>query len=201
MLVCDDVSQAVNALESTDSTRSNHAERVDQPVVMMFSGQGSQYVNMARGLYQHEKVFREHVDRCSEILFPHLKLDLRNVIYHNEEQSKLNQTFLAQPALFVIEYSLAQLWMSWGVRPEAMIGHSVGEYVAACLAGVISLEDALMLVAARGHFDAATAGRSDVGRFAWRRRCSRASGSQWKTISRRSQRSCAMRSFWSHRRC
>ena len=147
MLVCDDVSQAINALESPESTR---AENVDRPVVMMFSGQGSQYVNMARGLYQQERVFREHVDRCSEILLPHLKLDLRNVIYKDEEQSKLDQTFLAQPALFVIEYSLAQLWMCWGVRPEAMIGHSIGEYVAACLAGVISLEDALMLVAARG---------------------------------------------------
>lgn len=143
MLVCDDVSHAINGLGT-----SNRAEHVDRPVVMMFSGQGSQYVNMACGLYQHEKVFREHVDRCSEMLLTHLTLDLRNIIY--KDQSILDQTFIAQPALFVIEHALAQLWMSWGVRPEAMIGHSIGEYVAACLAGVISLDDALMLVAARG---------------------------------------------------
>jgi acyl transferase domain-containing protein len=151
-LVCDDISQAINALETSDTTRvlTSRAEHVDRPVVMMFSGQGAQYVNMARGLYQHERRFREQVDRCSELLLPHLKLDLRNIIYHDQEQPELDQTFLAQPALFVIEYALAELWISWGVRPEAMIGHSVGEYVAACLAGVISLEDALMLVAVRG---------------------------------------------------
>lgn len=151
-LVCDDIGQAVNALETLDSTRvlTNRAEHVDRPVVMMFSGQGAQYVNMARGLYQDEQKFREQVDRCSELLLPHLKLDLRNIIYHDQEQPELDQTFLAQPALFVTEYALAELWISWGVRPEAMIGHSVGEYVAACLAGVISLEDALMLVAVRG---------------------------------------------------
>lgn len=152
MLVCDDVSQAVSALDTPNSTRvlTNRVEHVERPVVMMFSGQGAQYVNMAHGLYQHEKVFREHVDRCSELLLQHLKLDLRNIIYNDQEQSKLDQTFLAQSALFVIQYALARLWMAWGIRPEAMIGHSVGEYVAACLAGVFSLQDALALVAERG---------------------------------------------------
>ncbi len=152
MLVCDDLDEAVTALKTRDATRvwTNRAEQIDRPVVMMFSGQGAQYANMARGLYEHEPGFREIVDRCSEMLLPHLKLNLRDVIYHGEEQSDLEQTFLAQPALFVIEYALAELWMKWGVRPEAMIGHSIGEYVAACLAGVMSLDDALMLVAARG---------------------------------------------------
>jgi len=152
MLVCDDLSEAVTALKTRDSTRvwTNRAEQIDRPVVMMFSGQGAQYGNMARGLYEHEPVFRELVDRCAQMLLPHLQLDLRNVIYHDQGQSKLNQTCLVQPALFAIEYALAELWMKWGVRPEAMIGHSVGEYVAACLAGVISLDDALMLVAVRG---------------------------------------------------
>src|SRR5207237_7130476 len=88
-------------------------------------------------------------------LQPRLGFDLRNVIYPENEQideasHQLAQTAITQPALFVIEYALAQLWMKWGVHPQAMIGHSIGEYVAACLAGVFSLEDALALVAARG---------------------------------------------------
>ena len=121
----------------------------------MFSGQGAQYVNMGSELYQVESTFREQVDTCAEILRPHLGLDLRRVLYPNEAQAgeaaaRLKQTASAQPALFVIEYSLARLWMAWGVQPQAMVGHSIGEYVAACLAGVLSLEDALALVAARG---------------------------------------------------
>ena len=121
----------------------------------MFPGQGAQQVGMGRELYQTEAVFREQVNRCCEILQPHLELDLRTILYPEADKleqaaEQLSQTFLTQPALFVIEYALAQLWMSWGTQPQAMIGHSVGEYVAACLAGVFSLEDALALIAARG---------------------------------------------------
>jgi acyl transferase domain-containing protein/acyl carrier protein len=121
----------------------------------MFPGQGTQYVGLARGLYRSEPVFREYIDLCAEQLSAHLNLDLRDVLYPNEEGEAeatrlLGQTFVTQPALFCIEYALAQLWMSWGVVPAAMIGHSVGEYVAACLANVFSLEDALALVAVRG---------------------------------------------------
>ena len=124
-------------------------------VAFLFSGQGAQYVNMARELYEVEPVFRAEVDRCAEALKPHLGLDLRAVLYPEpaaeaDAARQLVQTALAQPALFVVEYALAQLWMAWGVRPQAMLGHSIGEYVAACLAGVLSLEDALALVAARG---------------------------------------------------
>ena len=124
-------------------------------VVFLFPGQGSQYVNMARGIYEAEPVFREHVDRCAGLLAPHLGLDLRSIIYPGNEnpaasEEALRQTWITQPALFVIEYALAQLWMSWGIRPSAMIGHSLGEFVAAALAGVLSLEDALSAVAARG---------------------------------------------------
>ncbi|HEY0604225.1 MAG TPA: acyltransferase domain-containing protein, partial [Herpetosiphonaceae bacterium] len=118
-------------------------------------GQGAQYIDMGRALYDDEPVFREAVDRCCDLLKPHLGLDLRTILYPTgeaqaEATEQLTQTQITQPALFVIEYALAQLWQSWGVQPAAMIGHSIGEYVAATLAGVFSLEDALLLVATRG---------------------------------------------------
>ena len=157
MLVCQTAAEAASALEAMDPQRvlTNERESGERPVVWMFTGQGAQYVNMGLELYQTEPGFRAEVDRCSELLKPLLGLDLRHVIYPpaGEEvaaSSKLEQTALTQPALFVIEYALAQLWLSWGVKPQAMIGHSIGEYVAACLAGVFTLEDGLKLVAARG---------------------------------------------------
>jgi acyl transferase domain-containing protein/NADP-dependent 3-hydroxy acid dehydrogenase YdfG/acyl carrier protein len=158
MLVCRDMSDARSALERLDPARvlTLRQESTERPITFMFSGQGTQYVEMALGLYEHEPVFRDCVDRCATLLTPHLGLDLREVLYPRAEEMmveaarQLQQTSLAQPSLFTIEYALAQLWMEWGVRPAAMIGHSLGEYVAACLAGVFSLEDALALVAARG---------------------------------------------------
>ena len=160
ILVCSDLEDAANAL-STPNGRdgqqrvfSRIQESAKRPVAFLFSGQGAQYVNMARDL-QIEPVFREQLDTCSEILKPHLGLDLREVLYPDKEgkeaaAEQLKQTAIAQPALFAIEYALSQLWMSWGIRPVAAIGHSIGEYTAACIAGVFSLEDALALVAARG---------------------------------------------------
>lgn len=145
-----------SALLTLDPKRvfTTFQESKDRPVVFMFSGQGAQYVNMGLELYQTEPTFQQTIDLCSEILKPKLGLDLRHLLYPSEEQteavSELQQTAITQPALFVIEYALAKLWQSWGVHPKAMIGHSIGEYVAACLAGVFSLEDALTLVAARG---------------------------------------------------
>jgi acyl transferase domain-containing protein len=110
---------------------------------------------MAGELYNEEPTFREQIDRCSEILRPHLGFNLRHTLFPAEElveeaAARLDQTDVTQPALFVVEYSLARLLMSWGLQPQAMIGHSIGEYVAACLSGVFSLEDALSLVAERG---------------------------------------------------
>ena len=123
-------------------------------VVFMFPGQGAQYINMARGIYQTEPVFRQLVDECAEFLIPFLGLDFRTVLFpdsQDEQQAleKLNQTILTQPLLFVIEYALARLWMDWGIQPAALIGHSVGEFVAATLAGVFSLQDGLRLIARR----------------------------------------------------
>jgi acyl transferase domain-containing protein len=121
----------------------------------MFTGQGAQYVGMGRGLYDGETAFRRAFDRCAEILRDPLDLDLRDLIFarsadQEDAAERLRQTSLTQPSLFSVEYALAALWRSWGVEPASMIGHSVGEYVAACLAGVFSLEDALTLVAERG---------------------------------------------------
>ena len=157
MVVCQNLSDAVSALETLDPERvlTFFQEPINRDIVFMFSGQGSQYVDMGLELYRIESEFQKHIDRCSEILKPHLGLDLRDIMYpakENVEEAahKLKQTLITQPALFTIEYALAKLWMSWGVHPEALVGHSIGEYVAACLAGVFSLEDALLLVATRG---------------------------------------------------
>ncbi|HKI06172.1 MAG TPA: SDR family NAD(P)-dependent oxidoreductase, partial [Thermoanaerobaculia bacterium] len=152
LLVCRDREEAAAALASSDPERvfSGFSEPGERPVAFLFSGQGSQHAGMARGLYGGEPVFRRELDRCAEILLPHLGLDLRELLFAGEPDAALTGTELAQPALFAVEYALAQLWASWGVRPQAMLGHSLGEYVAACLAGVMSLEDALVLVAARG---------------------------------------------------
>ncbi|HEX8904592.1 MAG TPA: type I polyketide synthase, partial [Longimicrobiaceae bacterium] len=145
-----------------------------RPVAFLFPGLGSHHPGMGRGLYDAEPAFRETVDRCADILRPWLALDLREALYPAgapavEEWSKgidlrallgrdatpgdgtgrLGGTLLSQVALFVTEYALARLWMGWGIRPGAMIGHSLGEYVAATVAGVWSLEDGLRLVAER----------------------------------------------------
>jgi len=156
-VVCRDLEEAAGLLERTGSPRVLTASRESQnrPVVFMFTGQGSQYPGMGAGLYRHEPTFRAEVDRCAELLRPSLGLDLREVIFPaggpSEEAARaLRQTSLTQPALFVVEYALARLLMEWGLKPAAMIGHSIGEYVAACLAGVFTLEDALGLVAERG---------------------------------------------------
>ncbi len=122
--------------------------------VFVFPGQGSQAVQMGLGLYQSEKVFRDAVDECAELLKPILNEDIRDVIYPvaggEAAEEKINNTLYTQPALFSIEYATARLWMSWGVHPKAFIGHSIGEFVAAHLAGVFSLADGLRLVATRG---------------------------------------------------
>ncbi|MBE9190287.1 SDR family NAD(P)-dependent oxidoreductase [Gloeocapsopsis crepidinum LEGE 06123] len=151
MVVCQSISDAVSALKAKEPQKVLPPTEANS-ITFMFPGQGSQYVNMARELYEY-KQFQEEVDRCCLILKPHLGLDLRSIIYPRELEKaaiQLKQTSLAQPALFVIEYALAKLWMSWGIVPQAAIGHSIGEYVAACLAGVISIEDTLALVAWRG---------------------------------------------------
>ena len=148
---------AVEALRKLDKLHSvtETCTRKDRGVAFLFTGQGAQYPNMMRGLYDSEPVFKAELDRCCDAVAKAVGLDLRTLILPpaGEEEAageRLALTQYTQPALFCVEYALAQLWLSWGLEPEAMAGHSIGEYVAACLAGVFSLEDALQLVAARG---------------------------------------------------
>ncbi|MGH9466717.1 MAG: type I polyketide synthase [Terriglobales bacterium] len=156
-LVAAGSADAAAALWTDDPKRvwRGTAPRLPPPVIFLFSGQGSQHGNMGADLYASQPVFRAALDRCAELLRPQLDLDLRALLYPAGSESqaaaaRLNQTGYAQPALFAVAYALAQLWQAWGVRPRAMLGHSIGEYVAACLAGVFPLEEALALIALRG---------------------------------------------------
>ncbi|MGB5710282.1 MAG: acyltransferase domain-containing protein, partial [Waterburya sp.] len=155
-VVCQERQEAIAALQSSLPTQTviRYTERRNPDIVFMFPGQGTQSVNMGANLYRDEPVFRNAVNCCLNILQPLLDQDLRAIIYPSEPNEEsatlLRQTVYTQPALFTVEYALAQLWLSWGIEPKAAIGHSIGEFVAACLAGVFSLEDALKLVATRG---------------------------------------------------
>ncbi|MEM9482213.1 MAG: SDR family oxidoreductase [Cyanobacteria bacterium P01_F01_bin.116] len=157
VLICQQLDQAHQQLRSLDPEHvlTQHQTPRKRPIIFMFSGQGAQYINMAHELYETESIFREQIDVCATYLHPLLGLDLRHILYPDTKDvesaaQKLTQTAIAQPALFVIEYALAKLWEAWGICPAAMIGHSIGEYVAATLAGVFSLESALTIVAKRG---------------------------------------------------
>lgn len=155
-IVASSTTEAAEALEKRSSARVFSGARTpgQRSVCFLFPGQGSQYVGMAAGIYETQPRFRAVFDRLSELLEKTIGINLRHLLYsrHGDASAAdaLMQTRITQPALFVIEYALARLWMDWGIQPEAMIGHSVGEYVAAALAGVFSPEDALRLVAFRG---------------------------------------------------
>ncbi|MGH2506144.1 MAG: SDR family oxidoreductase, partial [Ktedonobacteraceae bacterium] len=180
VLVCRDRQEALDLLEAEGALLARRQEqRTERPVAFVFPGVGEQYVGMTQQLYACEAVFREQLDTCCRLLEPHLGLDLRTLLFAEPSQSNaevsgrlrfngrfgteqenhgqrtggaLRRTELSQPALFVVSYALARLLMSWGIRPQAMLGYSVGEYVAACLAGVLALEDVLRLVALRARW-------------------------------------------------
>lgn len=145
------VDEALAGLSDVKRLKTASVDDDGTAVAFMFPGQGSQHPGMAQALYEREESFRRDVDRCADLLAPTLGLDIRTLLFAEKDAAaRLQQTAIAQPALFTIEYALAQLWMRWGVKPAAMIGHSIGEYVAACVAGVFTLADALNIVATRG---------------------------------------------------
>lgn len=152
MFTCSEVEEAIKLLDGNEPQKvfSNFIGS-DKKVIFMFPGQGSQYINMGLELYENESIFRNEVDKCFSIMNTIVEWDIKKVLFsENQEETTINETFATQPIIFIFEYALAKLLMELGIKPNSMIGHSIGEYVAACISGVLSLEDALKLVSFRG---------------------------------------------------
>ncbi|HYJ09372.1 MAG TPA: amino acid adenylation domain-containing protein, partial [Polyangiaceae bacterium] len=153
-VVASSASEAVEKLRAAAESGRGKAAKAPPRLAFLFPGQGAQYVDMGQNLYESEALFRLTVDECAELLAPRLGRDLRELLYPKGDReaarAELKRTELTQPALFTIEYALARTLMGWGVVPSSLLGHSIGEFVAACLADVFDLESALRLVAARG---------------------------------------------------
>ena len=151
-VVSDHTSLRESLISFPSNSTSKQLEEKIKEIAFLFPGQGSQYPQMGLDLYTIEPVFKNAVDECALLLEKHMHEDIRQVMFYSYENSKLkdlNNTRYTQPALFTIEYALAKLWMSWGVKPSVLAGHSIGEFVAAHLAGIFSLPDVLKLVALR----------------------------------------------------
>ncbi|QWR77834.1 amino acid adenylation domain-containing protein [Candidatus Magnetomonas plexicatena] len=148
--MCEKLESSLNSADYTDGCVSGEISHFPKKIVFMFAGQGSQYRDMGKDLYQSLEVFRNAMDACDAIAKPITGKSIIEIIYGNEDADLINETLYTQPAIFSVEYALAMLWLSWGVKPSAVMGHSIGQYVAACVAGVFSLTDAVTLVCERG---------------------------------------------------
>ncbi|WP_251092324.1 non-ribosomal peptide synthetase/type I polyketide synthase [Streptomyces sp. Caat 7-52] len=159
-VVGQDTAEVARALTSGNTRRvpTSAGAPAERPVAFMFPGQGGQHVGMARDLYEHNAVFRRHVDEAFEAAHERLGLDLRSIVYPDPQDAeavaeagrRINTITVAQPAVFILEYALGRLWQHWGIQPSALVGHSLGAYAAACTAGVFSLADGISLVGLRG---------------------------------------------------
>lgn len=149
-MVCQNVNQAITFCQKPNNCMSVENIGEQPSVVFMFPGHGAQYIGMGKELYKVELVFKQEFDRCCYIIKSHMSFDLKDAVFsHNEDSKLLDKTELAQLAIFTIEYALAKLFIHWGVEPKVLIGHSLGEYVAAHIAGVFSLEDACKIILIR----------------------------------------------------
>ncbi len=149
---CANTEELVEKLQLIADANQDKTPKNTPPVVFLFPGQGSQYFNMARELYDSQSVFKNVVDECFKIANEYNDLDLKAAVFNDcqEQHQNINQTAFTQPILFIFEYALAKLMMHWGIKPDMMLGHSIGEYCAACLAGVMTLEETIRIVSFRG---------------------------------------------------
>jgi len=159
MAVVPDIDSAIAAFSSpgTGTMSTTHAKTGKRSIIFMFPGLGAEYVEMGWGLYRTEPVFRKEMDHCFDILGSMVEYDIKTILYPGERKNEnstsspnFHQPEVVQPAVFIFEYSLARLLMQWGIKPHALIGYSLGEYTAACLSGVFTVEDALKTIVTRG---------------------------------------------------
>ncbi|MBF0518245.1 MAG: amino acid adenylation domain-containing protein, partial [Nitrospirae bacterium] len=148
--MCEKLVNCLNSGGYTDGCVSGEISHSPKKIVFMFAGQGSQYCDMGKDLYRSSEVFRNAMDACEAFAKPITGKSILEIIYSTDDKEMINETIYTQPAIFSVEYALAMLWLSWGIKPQAVMGHSIGQYAAACVAGVFSLNDAITLVCERG---------------------------------------------------